>query len=168
MTVIYWKDKLKLWKSGKDLPIINKNIYLECSPVDYEQEGWGFYYENQIKANVTNIPDYSNFKDYIDNKKCVSFKNLDKTCQLVIPPNKNKNFTNIYLFYKNSTETEKKDLWKKVAIEITKNIKLNKKIWISTHGHGVAWLHIRLCKTPTYYHKETIDNYNKIKIFKRS
>lgn len=26
----------------------------------------------------------------------------------------------------------------------------NKKLWLSTHGKGVSWLHVRIDKTPKY------------------
>lgn len=30
------------------------------------------------------------------------------------------------------------------------NNKINKKFWLSTHGKGVGWLHIRIDESPTY------------------
>jgi protoheme ferro-lyase len=53
---------------------------------------------------------------------------------------------------------EKQELWKKVAEEIKKIIiksqkypSENNKLWVSTHGLGVAWVHIRLSIIPKYY-----------------
>jgi hypothetical protein len=45
----------------------------------------------------------------------------------------------------------KKFFWKKVASEIKKYLKDNDKVYISTHGLGVNYFHLRLDKYPKYY-----------------
>ena len=50
-----------------------------------------------------------------------------------------------------ASEIQKRELWKKVALEANKMLKNNDNIWISTHGLGVNYLHVRICNNPKYY-----------------
>jgi hypothetical protein len=47
----------------------------------------------------------------------------------------------------NASDKEWVDLWKRVAKE---SMKIKHPFYISTHGHGVNWLHIRLEKNIKY------------------
>ena len=57
----------------------------------------------------------------------------------------------MFYFMSNASEKQKKELWKKVALEAKEFLKTNENIWISTHGLGVNYLHVRICNTPKYY-----------------
>jgi hypothetical protein len=160
---ITWKDKLNLWSLGKDIPDIKSEVFFETSPIDITKIDYGIYNETKVKiTKIYNKPNYKPFEKKINQTETRSFLNLDKTCILVIPPYKNKNnipnYSTLYYFYKNSTYKEKQELWKKVAEEIKKIIlksqkhpSENNKLWVSTHGLGVAWVHIRLSIIPKYY-----------------
>jgi hypothetical protein len=60
-------------------------------------------------------------------------------------------------FCDNASITHQKEFWKKVAFEIENilkskpNNKGNNKIYVSTHGLGVPYFHLRLDKKPKYY-----------------
>lgn len=97
--------------------------------------------------------DTSAFKKHLKNKKSpVSFlSKSNPPTLLVVLPNTGKNFSHIGTFYASSTLTEKRALWKKVAIELEKKLNKSGMVYVSTHGLGVAWLHIRLSGTPKYY-----------------
>ena len=151
-----WKQKIKDWKKGINIPVINKNIMFETSPIDFTKENWGVYNEKQIETNALNIDtleDATPFKDYIKKDKIVAFDNLDKKCRLICPPDDGKNYSHIRNFYLHADKTLIKAIWNNVAREVEKIHKINKikKIWISTHGLGVSWLHIRICNEPKYY-----------------
>jgi len=119
-----------------------------------------------IKSNSLNnmTQDFSNFNEYINkstNKYVTSFINLSGDTLLIIPmPCKNKNFTTLKDFIDNASLIQQQYFWQKVAIEIRKLIiNNNKKFWISTHGLGVNYLHIRICLQPKYYQtKQFITN----------
>ena len=49
---------------------------------------------------------------------------------------------------KKPTEKEWIDLWEIVKTKLEKS---NEKLYVSTHGHGVPQLHVRLEKYPKYY-----------------
>jgi len=98
--------------------------------------------------------DYSPFNEYISknlHKDVISFPNLTKDTLLIVPiPKKGKNFATIIDFVRNADEKQQSLLWKRVALEARKLLKKHN-IWISTHGMGVPYLHVRLDITPKYY-----------------
>ena len=57
-----------------------------------------------------------------------------------------KPYANIYQFAKESSDRE----WLALFNRVVKNLKSGYK-YISTHGHAVPWLHVRIEKYPKYY-----------------
>ena len=116
-----------------------------------------------IKKNLLKITildkmkeDYSSFYEYIKkskNKYVISFNNLSNDTLLIIPtPKKNKKFTTIKDFMDNASEIQQKYFWKYVSKTVKKLIKDGKtKYWISTHGLGVPYFHLRISLKPKYY-----------------
>lgn len=153
---ITWKEKINDWKNGTNIPKINTNIMFETSPIDFTKNNWGIYKEKQVKIDTLNkntLPNTTSFKDYLKKDKFVVFDNLDNQCRLICPPNDGKNYSHISNFYLNANNNLIKALWKKVALEVEDISKKNKwkKIWVSTHGLSVSFLHIRVCNKPKYY-----------------
>jgi hypothetical protein len=66
-------------------------------------------------------------------------------------PRKNKKFTTIKDFIDNASEYQQRKFWIKTANEIKKVLNTNDKIYVSTHGTGVNYFHLRLDKNPKYY-----------------
>ena len=96
---------------------------------------------------IPNTPDSIPYQKYINKNKnslSTSFYNLNKDTLLIIPI---KPYANIVDFAKRGTEREWLALWRKVK-KCTNNLK---DYYISTHGHGVSWLHVRIEKIPKYY-----------------
>lgn len=154
-----WIDKIKQF---------NNNFYMIPKNFDYFYEtscyknNNSIFIEKFIKTNkLSNKQNYNEFKKYIDcskNKYVVSFYNLSKTTLLIIPiPKKNKNFSTLNNFCKFSSKTQQYFFWKKVAFEINKFKKNNDKIFISTHGLGVPYFHLRLESHPKYYISDLIN-----------
>ncbi len=57
--------------------------------------------------------------------------------------------------------------WKQVSqniINISKTLHKNEKLWISTHGLGIYYLHVRISKKPKYYITSEFIYYNIIYI----
>jgi len=91
------------------------------------------------KHQIDKIPS-NKFDEYLNSKEnAISFKSPRGT-HLVIPK---KGYVNLMDFTFNATKKEWIDLWKKVRKEATK---MKKPFYISTHGHSVNWLHVRLEK----------------------
>ena len=107
--------------------------------------------------------DSSSFKEYLANKEdnqTVMFKNLSGDTNLITinsSNTKNQTFCHIMEFMKNSTYENKHKLLKKIGEEMLNHTNGTNPVYLSTHGHGVPWLHIRICVKPKYY----VSNYSK-------
>ena len=153
-----WIDKLNEWNNGLILSYptnIKSRFFYETNVCDKEMnnEYKEIFIEN-IKLDKIK-EDFTSFKEYIDystNKYVTTFNNPSGDTLLIIPiPKKNKNFETIKDFIDNSSLYQQKIFWKKVAKEIKKQLKDNEKIYVSTHGLGVPYFHLRLDKYPKYY-----------------
>jgi len=148
-----WVNKIKEFENKYIMKHKNYEYFYETSCYKNEKS---IYKEKFIKTKL--LPknqDYTLFLDYIKkskNKYVTSFNNLSGKTRLVIPiPKKNKNFSTLNEFCKNASKTQQIIFWKKVALEIKRYKKNNEKVYLSTHGLGVPYLHIRIENTPKYY-----------------
>ena len=157
-----WQEVLDNWQKG-NYPNLNKNKknpYFWRTSVNNSNKNLVFKQEFvESKDLISQKQDLKTFSKYFEEgeKYVVSFFNLSKDTKLVVPiPRKNKNFTNIFYFMNNASETQKREFWKKVAKEARSMLKENENIWISTHGLGVNYLHVRICNKPKYYGNSTL------------
>lgn len=93
----------------------------------------------------------------------VSFANLGGDSCLVVPcpPNLTEDmpsyFTHLASFMRAASREQVMTFWKVAANEIISNLQRNppdQKMWVSTSGLGVSWLHLRLDSYPKYYSYE--------------
>ena len=157
-----WKDKIDKWLNGKYQKYpknIKKRFFYETNCC--YNNLLNIYKDNFIesdKLEQINKQDYSLFIDYINNsnnKYVTSFYNLSKDTKLIIPiPRKNKDYTTIKDFMDNASRNQQKEFWRYVANEINELLKIHNKIYVSSHGLGVYYFHLRLCTYPKYYHTE--------------
>ena len=159
-----WTDKIEDWKNGVLLKYpkrIKKSFFWETKPIykknDKKNNILGMYKEKFIQSNKLeklrqNYKPFSKQIKEADNKYCLSFYNLDKTSLLIIPyPRKNKNFSTLKKFIDNSSKLQQKKFWMLVSESISIMLKKHNKIWVSTHGLGVSYLHVRIDTKPKYY-----------------
>lgn len=86
-----------------------------------------------------------------DDKTVVSFENLGKDALLVVPkPISNSKYPHIATFVRTASAEQIQEVWQQVGQQVEKRIS-NQKLWVSTSGLGVYWLHIRLDDRPKYY-----------------
>jgi hypothetical protein len=83
----------------------------------------------------------------------IMFKNKSGDTDLIsiVPTNDNEYdiyFSDIMNFMKNSHPSFQHALLKKIGVEM---LKKTSPCYLSTHGKGVDWIHIRLCNKPKYY-----------------
>jgi len=148
-----WTNKIKEFEDNYVMKDKNYEYFYETSCYKNDKST---YKEKFVKTNLLpKIQDYTPFLEHIKkskNKYVTSFWNLSGNTRLVIPiPKKNKNFCTLNEFCKNASKTQQQKFWKKVAIEIKKYKKNHEKVYLSTHGLGVSYLHIRIESTPKYY-----------------
>jgi hypothetical protein len=158
-----WNKVLDKWKYGT--PLLSKNInkpFIWRSSAINKDENTNYKDEFIINTYLTsNTQDYSpftnQFNKYPHAKHTISFMNLSNDSLLIVPiPRKNKNYSNLYYFMINASNTQQKHLWNRVASEARKLLKKNKYIWIYTHGFGVNYLHVRISTKPIYYHNSKL------------
>ena len=150
-----WKEKLHEWKTnGFSYPQdINNQFIYETSPIIQENSTYKdkFIIENRLE----NEQNYNAFSEYInssDNENATYFKNISGSSILIIPmPREGKNFSTIKNFIDNADDTQKKEFWKIASYVIKLEMKHNKSLWISTHGLGVPYFHLRIDDKPKYY-----------------
>ena len=83
----------------------------------------------------------------------MSFYNKSKDTLLIIPiPYNEKEYITIKDFIDNAPIIQQKEFWKFASEEIKNILKTEKEIYISTHGLGVSYFHLRLCNSAKYYH----------------
>ena len=153
-----WDTILKGWESGEKIPSIKGSVFWETSAV--KPGAQNRYKERQVDASaelpMSTNSDTSSFRQYISTSSPVAFDNLSGSARLVIPPDTGKNFAHIGAFYANATTLQAVEFWKLVASEVRKELAKPgvNKLYVSTHGQGVPWLHVRIEKTPRYYASE--------------
>ena len=163
---MYWSTKLSNWYQGKDIVSYksSKAFLYETSPIIKESithDGivniTGIYHEKFIDSDeLDNLSqDSTDFDEYLanpNNEYCTSFYNLSKTTRLIIPTKLNgSNYKSLKEFIENAPHIQQQYFWKQVSIEAYNMLKQHSKIWISTHGLGVPYLHVRVEVSPKYY-----------------
>lgn len=87
----------------------------------------------------------------------ISFPNLGNDALLVVPCNENSDSPQSYMhlanFMRMGPDEQIKIFWKEVVKQMFQRLakKIDKKVWLSTCGLGIFWLHIRMDSTPKYY-----------------
>lgn len=157
-----WNQVLTEWETGNYPKIpnnIKKPFFWRTSVVKknkdsiYKEE---FLENDELSAvkrqDLKTFSEHFQKKKNVNEKYAIAFPNLSGDTTLVVPiPRNGKQFTNLYKFMNNASEIHKVEFWKKVAKEIRKMQAKFENIWISVHGLGVNYLHVRICSKPKYY-----------------
>jgi hypothetical protein len=155
-----WSEVLKKWECGSVLKYpkkINTRFLWKTSMISSEKDL--YFNEAYIIANdLPYVQDFTSFKEYLkydgrdSSKAVVSFYNFSKDTMLIVPmPIKGKNYATIKDFIDNAEIDQQRKLWAETASVAKNMLKSHRKIWISTHGYGVSYLHIRISIKPKYY-----------------
>lgn len=166
-----WRYVLDEWSQG-NYPIIpkyiNKPFIWRTSVLNYNYKKTNLPYKEEFIENNSLIcerQDLEIYKEHFQknknkNKKyAIYFPNLSGDTMLIVPvPRKNKNFSNLFYFMNNASNTHQEEFWKVVVRQAKKMLKKYDNIWISTHGLGVDYLHVRICTYPKYYQNSKLKN----------
>lgn len=161
-----WSYVLNQWENGS-YPIIPKNInnpfiwrtsvINSKKDLPYKEE---FIENNNLISNKHDLDTYNSYfkqKKNKNKKYAINFNNFFGDTMLIIPtPQINKNYSNLFYFMKNASDKQQEEFWKEVVKQIKKLLKTNKNLWVSTHGLGVNYLHIRICSYPKYYENSNL------------
>ena len=152
-----WKEVLANWENGIPLKYPkqvkgkfqwNTSVLKNDGNVEFKQ----VFRTNDKLPLVQNKKDFAEHFLNSKNKHVVSFPNLSKDTMLVVPmPVRGKNYATLADFMKNAPEIQQIAFWKKAA-ETAKTFMNEKgKVWISVHGLGVGYTHVRISSSPKYY-----------------
>ena len=160
--MVSWGQILKAWEKGdlleiEELATLNTRVFWESSPFETRRSP---YNHRVIVSKTLNRKHNQNFKKFLRNLKhaksrnsgAVAFWNLDGDTRLVIPtPRQEKNYLSIVDFMQNASLNQQKNFWKLAANEILRLKQPGTPLWVSTHGLGVPYFHLRISRTPKYY-----------------
>jgi hypothetical protein len=82
-----------------------------------------------------------------------AFPNLSGDAHLIVPRsiNANADYAHLGVFVRTAPPSQITELWSVVAETAEANLAVARRLWISTAGHGVSWLHVRIDTRPKYY-----------------
>ncbi len=85
-------------------------------------------------------------------RSVVTFANLGGDAALVAPcpAGDGRDFSHLAAFSRTAASGQQAALWQAVGEAMSARVS-DKPVWLSTAGHGVAWLHVRLDDRPKYY-----------------
>jgi len=99
----------------------------------------------------------SKFRAASSSRSVVSFRNLGGDAFLVVPKpiSSLESYGHIATFVRSAPIGQRQDLFQTLGSAISDVLGENdKRIWVSTSGLGVPWVHIRLDSYPKYYQHE--------------
>lgn len=152
-----WSDVLTDWENGGVLKYPknvkgkfqwNTSVLKNDGKVAFLQT----FRTNNKLAQTQNKKDFQEHFKNSQDKYVVSFPNLSKDTMLVVPmPVRGKNYATLRDFIDNASEIQQQAFWKKVAEVAKKFMNEKGKVWISVHGLGVDYTHVRISSSPKYY-----------------
>lgn len=152
-----WIDVLDGWRNGKVLqyPELIKERFQWNTSVLKNDGNVLFKQSFKTDDRLPQDQDLRPYQGYIKksrNKHVVAFLNLTRDDILVVPMLvAGKNYATLKDFMDNAPVIQQQKFWKKVAKLAVKLMQLKGKVWISVHGLGVAYTHVRLSTSPKYY-----------------
>lgn len=160
--MVLWCDVLHNWENGITLiyPKRVKGKFMWNTSV-LKNHG-NVPYKQRFKTNY-HLPQEQNYKDFqkyiktSQNKHVTSFPNLTKDTILVVPmPVRGKNYATLRDFIDNATKIQQQEFWKEVAKIAKRRMNEKGKVWISVHGLGVPYTHVRISNRPKYYFSDAL------------
>jgi hypothetical protein len=98
-------------------------------------------------------PEPEAFAEYFQPQcQVAAFENLGGDALLVAPcpAEQERAYPHLAAFVRNAPDAQQHALWQAVGEAMEARVQA-KPTWLSTAGHGVGWLHVRLDSRPKYY-----------------
>lgn len=100
-------------------------------------------------------PDANAFAEHFSkDSSVIEFSNLGGDAILVVPcPRADHDaYNHLATFLRRAPDDQRHELWQRVAGALERRLEKNtQRVWLSTAGAGVSWLHVRLDDRPKYY-----------------
>jgi hypothetical protein len=129
----------------------------ECPPVNERNRSRPFecvFVSSPSLAHMTPEPDV--FAEHFRARQGVArFSNLGGDALLIVPcpTGPDDEYAHLAQFTRNAPMDQQHALWQSVGEAMEAGLNADS-TWLSTAGHGVAWLHVRLDSSPKYYRHE--------------
>lgn len=140
----------------KDAPY--SKYYLEMNVISTNSDNPFEFVMVEAGPELSDISDSTPFQNQINNTlptdRITNFRNLEGSIDLVIPlPRDSRiNYAHIASFTRSADLETQRLLWNRVLNLTRERLLSVPELWISTHGTGVHWLHVRINPKPKYYH----------------
>lgn len=126
----------------------------ECPAVRASNRGQAFECVFVSSPSLARMPmDAGAFAEHFRrDREVVTFANLGGDALLVAPcpDDSGADYSHLAAFTKTASPSQQQALWAAVGVALENRIGA-RPLWLSTAGHGVAWLHVRLDSRPKYY-----------------
>ena len=152
-----WNTVLDQWASGEYFTLpekVDQRFHWNTSVL---KNGGDSKFKQKFKVNLE-LPSKQSSKSFKEKINAsndtysTSFPNLSGDTILVVPmPRSGKNYATLIDFCENAPKIQQQEFWKRVAMVARKQMKKFGKVWVSTHGLGVPYLHVRISDSPKYY-----------------
>jgi len=147
-----WGTILNEWDNGSfKFPKIVGRFEWNTSVLETPQSP--FIQSFLVNKELPKKQNYSAFQKYIDssqNKYATSFPSLSGDILVIPMPVRGKNYATLKDFIDNAPKIQQKEFWKKVS-NVARTCMRKERIWISVHGMGVPYTHVRIATSPKYY-----------------
>lgn len=161
-----WREVITLWAENEDfrayfLRLLGNSpfeaFFWETPPLTRETLDQDFEFvliDSPALAKVQ--PEIQAFGGYFGQSSSypgvAAFPNLGGDAFLVVPEPQMAEtaYSHIANFVRNAPFDQQHTFWQCVAAQITHRLS-SRKLWVSTSGLGVYWLHVRLDSRPKYY-----------------
>ncbi|XP_057306398.1 uncharacterized protein LOC130644705 isoform X1 [Hydractinia symbiolongicarpus] len=172
-SILMYRDVLRLMEHNKTFRKFLTNIFKalpltayvwEVVPVtDTEAASTPFQFviteSNSLNRMTKDSQTFASHFKRSTNPYVTSFLNLGRDAKLVAPLPATKllimecDYSHIGKFMTDAPDEQIDALWIEVAKAMSERLSDSPKmpLWLSTAGHGVAWLHVRIDITPKYY-----------------
>lgn len=105
---------------------------------------------------LTRRPDVKTYDEYFAKANAdgiVSFMNYGRDALLISPTpveREHHPYGHLAAFVRSAPVPQVQALWREMGMQMASRVS-GTPIWLNTHGGGVAWLHVRLDRSPKYY-----------------
>lgn len=134
-------------------------VFFETPPVTkavMDSQPFEFVLVDSPSLAKLDAPNPGPFREHFEksaNEPSVSFRNLSGSSLLVAPTPLSSTTavsTHLITFMRTAPQSQVEAVWKMAAASLLTSV-TEDKLWFSTSGLGVSWLHFRLDDTPKYY-----------------
>jgi hypothetical protein len=154
-----WRDDadFRAFFAGELAATDQPAFFWEMPPIRRGQTGWACEYVAIRSDSLARLPpDEDAFAAKFEASKdtVVTFRNLGGDALLLAPRPMGdpRSYAHIAAFLRAAPEAQRQELFRVLGQAIDGELqRARDRIWISTSGLGIAWLHVRLDSYPKYY-----------------